>query len=240
MRILAVVPARGGSKGIARKNIIPLAGQPMIAYTLSAAQTANSIDRLVVSTDDDDISAVCLSFGVEVLMRPAELADDHAETRAVLLHVVETLAKEGYAPDAVMTLQPTSPLRTAIHIDEAVAVFEADPLADSLVSCVRVPHNYHPNSIMRLNDEGYLEPFSNVPFPTRRQDKEPVYARNGAAIYITRTARLDEYIFGGRLLRYMMGNDSSIDIDTVDDLLEAEKRFSKKSKLLFRCRWEYI
>jgi CMP-N,N'-diacetyllegionaminic acid synthase len=223
MRILAVVPARGGSKGIPRKNITLVAGRPLIAYTLAAAQTAQCLDRVVVSTDDAEIAAVSHALGAEVLMRPAELADDHATTRAVLLHVVEALAATGYRPDAVMTLQPTSPLRTATHVDEAAGLFMADPQADSLVSCLSVPHIFHPTSVMRQTPDGYLEPFFLGTQPTRRQDKEPVFARNGAAIYITRTIRLHEYIFGGRLLPYMMAPSDSIDIDQSEDLLAAER-----------------
>ena len=224
MKVIAVVPARGGSRGIPHKNIAPLAGQPLIAYTLAAAKAAQSLDRVVVSTDDADIAEVCRSLGAEVLMRPSELADDRATTHAVLLHVVEALAADGYHPDAVMTLQPTSPLRTARHIDEAAAMFAANPEADSLVSCVPVPHVYHPFSAMRLKKDGCLEPFVDAPQPTRRQDKEPAYARNGAAVYITRTERLADYIFGGRLIPYLMSAEDSIDIDCPDDLVVAERQ----------------
>lgn len=223
MRILAVVPARGGSKGIPRKNIAPLAGRPLVAYTLDAAQAAQSLERVVVSTDDAEIATVCRGLGAEVLMRPAELADDHAKTRSVLLHALEVLAAEGYRPDVVMTLQPTSPLRTARHIDEAAALFSEDPLADSLVSCVAVPHIFHPFSVMRQTLGGYLVPFLDIEQPSRRQDKEVVVARNGAAIYITRTEHLTEYIFGGRLIPYMMSDSVSIDIDRPEDMWAAEK-----------------
>jgi CMP-N,N'-diacetyllegionaminic acid synthase len=224
MRILAVVPARGGSKGIPLKNIAPLAGRPLIAYTLAAAQAAQSIERVVVSTDNAEIAKVCRDLGSEVLIRPAELANDHATTRAVLLHVLETLAAGDYHPDAVMTLQPTSPLRTASHIDESAATFAADSQADSLVSCVPVPHLHHPYSVMRRTGDGYLEPFVDAPQPTRRQDKEPAFARNGAAIYITRTSKLSEYIYGGRLIPYIMDDEVSLDIDAPEDLVEAERR----------------
>ena len=99
-----------------------------------------------------------------------------------------------------MTLQPTSPLRSAGHIDAAAELFESDVAADSLVSCIEVPHIFHPCSVMRKGDDGYLRPFfDSETSPTRRQDKELVFARNGAAIYITRAGRLREYIFGGRL-----------------------------------------
>jgi CMP-N-acetylneuraminic acid synthetase len=223
VRLLAIIPARGGSKGIPRKNIHPLCGRPLIAYSIDAARASRAIDRTVVSTDDDEIAAISRGFGAEVRVRPAGLAADDTPTRAVLAHVVAELAGEAYRPGAVVTLQPTSPLRTAQHIDAAAALFESDPRADSLVSCIEVPHVFHPLSVMRRTADGYLEPFFSVPQPHRRQDKETVFARNGAAIYITRTPRIAEYVFGGRLIPFLMDADSSVDIDTLDDLALAER-----------------
>ncbi len=172
MRLLAIIPARGGSKGIPRKNIRLLCGRPLIAYSISAAQEARSVERIIVSTDDEEIAEISQRLGAEVRLRPAELATDDAPTRPVLAHVVAELAKQSYVPDAVLTLQPTSPLRAARHIDDAAALFAADPSADSLVSCIEVPHIFHPLSVMRRNSEGYLEPFFSTPQPHRRQDKQ--------------------------------------------------------------------
>lgn len=229
MRILAVIPARGGSKSIPRKNIRDLAGLPLIAYSIRAGQAAAAVDRLVVSTEDAEIAAVSRRFGAEVIERPDVLAQDDTPTRPVIEHAVDALAKAGYErPDAVLTLQPTSPLRTARHIDEAVAIFEADPSADSLVSCVPVPHIFHPNSVMKRAEDGSLVPYLPGETITRRQEKEPVFARNGAVIYITRTDRLRNFIFGGRLLSYEMSMEDSIDIDDEDDWRRAEKRLSER------------
>jgi CMP-N,N'-diacetyllegionaminic acid synthase len=223
MRLLAIIPARGGSKGIPRKNIYPLCGRPLIAYSIDAARKSRVVDRTIVSTDDADIADISRKLGAEVRMRPAFLSQDDTPTRAVLEHVVGELVAESSVPDAVLTLQPTSPLRTVRHIDEAAALFASDPLADSLVSCIEVPHIFHPLSVMRRTAEGYLEPFLPAPQPHRRQDKQTVLARNGAAIYITRTACLAQYVFGGRLVPYVMDADSSIDIDTLEDLGVAER-----------------
>ena len=223
MRLLAIIPARGGSKGVPRKNIRLLAGQPLIAYSIAAGQGAASVDRVVVSTDDAEIAEVSRTLGAEVRIRPAALAEDHTPTRDVLEDVTRELATEDYRPDAVLTLQPTSPLRLPRHIDEAAAMFEADPQADSLVSCIYVPHIFHPRSVMCRDENGYLKPFLDTFQPTRRQDKEPVFARNGAAIYITRTNKLRDYVFGGNLLGFMMDAESSIDIDTLDDFDAAER-----------------
>jgi len=222
VQLLAIIPARGGSKGIPRKNIRLLAGRPLIAYSIDAARQAQAVDRIIVSTDDAEIAEIGRGLGAEVRLRSGPLSQDDTPTRDVLNHVVAELKAEGYVPDAVLTLQPTSPLRTAAHIDEAAALFGADPKADSLVSCIEVPHVFHPLSVMRRNAEGYLEPFLPQQQPHRRQDKPRVFARNGAAIYITRTARLAEYVFGGRLVPYAMDAESSIDIDTLEDLQVAE------------------
>src|ERR1700754_4353235 len=118
MKLLAIIPARGGSKGVPRKNIRPLAGRPLIAYSIVAAQQSKAVDRLLVSTDDAEIADVSRTLGAEVHLRPAALAMDDTPTRDVLEWVVTELAAEGYGCDAVLTLQPTSPARTSKHIDE--------------------------------------------------------------------------------------------------------------------------
>lgn len=222
LRVLAIVPARGGSKGIPRKNLCVVAGNPLILWTIEAALASRLLDRVVVSTDDEEIAQVSRAAGVEVLMRPASLAADQTPTLPVLQHVVRQLEEdEAYRPDAVMTLQPTSPLRRASHIDEAIEMFSGDAGADSLVSVVQVPHQFHPLSVMRLGAEGYLENYLEQDrTPTRRQDKEMVFARNGAAIYITRTERLSDFVFGGRLLPLRMTAEDSLDVDEPRDLLE--------------------
>lgn len=222
MRLLAIIPARGGSKGVPRKNVRAVAGRPLIAYSIAAARQSRMLDRIVVSTEDAEIAAISRELGADVRLRPAALAQDDTPTRDVLHHVAAELESENYYSDAVVTLQPTSPLRTARHIDEAVALFTADQKADSLVSVVEVPHVFRPQSLMRPTEEGYLVPYLDGPVVTRRQDKAPVFARNGAAIYITRRSRLAEYVFGGRLIAYVMDAESSLDIDTVDDFVVAE------------------
>lgn len=223
MRVLGVIPARGGSKGIPRKNIRPLLGRPLIGYTLEAA-AASRLARTVVSTDDAEIAAVARSLGGEVIMRPPHLAEDSTPTLPVLQDVVAALARSGERFDAVVTLQPTSPLRTAAHIDEALRLFEAHTEADSLVSVVQVPHNMTPPSLMRLGPGGLLENYLEAGgTQLRRQDKPLLFARNGAAIYITRSACLDRFIFGGRLLGYRMSKRDSLDIDDMEDWEIAER-----------------
>lgn len=230
MKILAIIPARGGSKSVPRKNIRQLVGKPLIAWTIEAALAAPGLDRVVVSTEDEEIAAISREWGAEVpFMRRPELAKDNTATLAVLQDVIARMdTEEGYRPDAVMTLQPTSPLRTPQHIDEAIALFSADPNADSLVSCLQVPHIFHPRSVMKKDPSGYLRPYLDAPQPTRRQDKEVIFARNGAAIYITRTECLNRYVFGGNLLAYPMSEAFSLDIDSEADFALAEEIISRQ------------
>ena len=209
MKTLGIIPARGGSKGIPKKNIKLLNGKTLIAYTLEAA-LSSTIDRVVVSTDCQEIAQVAKQFGVEVIIRPSELAKDSTPTLPVLQHIVENI-NETF--DAVVTLQPTSPLRTAKHINEAIELFKNDDMADSLVSVIEVPHNYMPEKLMDIKGK-YLVGNSEA---KRRQEINKAYARNGAAIYITKASRLDEYIFGGNIFPYFMEKINSVDIDHMED-----------------------
>ncbi|SKB93676.1 acylneuraminate cytidylyltransferase family protein [Daejeonella lutea] len=230
MKFISIIPARGGSKGIPGKNIYPLFGKPLLGWTIEASLGSNFVHRTIVSTDDPEIASVALEFGAEVpILRPEELAEDDTPTMAVLQHVVQYLAvHEEWIPDAVITLQPTSPLRTSEDIDQAVQLFLSDPNADSLVSCIEVPHIFHPTSVMELNAEGYLKNFINGQQPTRRQDKAPVLARNGAAIYITRLNCIDKFVWGGKALAYLMNAERSVDIDNIEDLKTAEKYLARR------------
>lgn len=209
MKTLGIIPARGGSKGIPKKNIKLLNGKPLIAYTIEAA-LSSTIDRLVVSTDCQEIAQVAKQIGVEVIIRPSELAKDSTPTLPVLQHIVNNI-NETF--DAVVTLQPTSPLRVAKHINEAIEIFKNDDMADSLVSVIEVPHNYMPEKLMDIKGK-YLVGNSEA---KRRQEINKTYARNGAAIYITKAIRLDEYIFGGNILPYFMKKINSVDIDYIED-----------------------
>ena len=206
MKILGIIPARGGSKGIPRKNIKLLNGKPLIAYTIEAALASN-LDRVIVSTDCKEIAGISKEYGAEVIIRSFNLAEDTTPTLPVLQHVVSKLEVEF---DAVMTLQPTSPLRTSKHINEAIELFESDKEVDSLVE---VPHNYMPEKLMSF-DGKYLTGNREV---KRRQEISTMYARNGAAIYITKTEKLGEYIFGGKILPYFMSKIKSFDIDDMED-----------------------
>lgn len=217
MQALGVVPARGGSKGIPRKNLVMVGGRPLLAYTAAAAR-ASRLARVVLSTDDETIADAGRALGLEVpFMRPAALAADDAPMIPVLRHAVTEMAARGFAADVVVLLQPTSPLRRAEHIDGALDLLEQTG-ADTVVSVVEVPHQFSPASVMRLAD-GRLRPLAEGPVVTRRQDKPRVYARNGPAVLATRVAMLErESLYDGDCRPLVMGAEDSLDVDGPWDL----------------------
>lgn len=232
-RILGVITARGGSKGIPRKNIKLLAGKPLIAYTIEAAKEAGIFDRLIVSTDDSEIAEIGRQHGCEApFLRPQDLAQDTTPHLPVLQHAVSWLREqERYTPDYVMILQPTSPLRRAIHIREAVELLTRTG-ADSVVSVSQVPGHHNPHWQFRVAGDGMMSIFTGEPFGeivTRRQNLPPTYTRNGA-IYLFKTDLLFHperpNFYGARVVAYIMPLEASVNIDSMDDWHEAEKRIS--------------
>ncbi|HXE80912.1 MAG TPA: acylneuraminate cytidylyltransferase family protein [Vicinamibacterales bacterium] len=218
MNVLGVVPARGGSKGIPRKNLAILAGRPLLAYTADAARASCQLSRTVVSTDDPEIAEAARALGLEVpFVRPADLAADSTPMAPVLQHAVDTLAAGGFRADIVVLLQPTSPLRRAAHIDAAVDLLTSSG-ADTVVSVVEVPHQFNPVSVMRL-ENGRLVPFLSGPALLRRQDKPRVFARNGPAVLAVRVSVLERgSLYGDDVRPLMMAPEESVDIDTPADL----------------------
>jgi len=191
----------------------------MIAYTIDAA-LKSKIDEVIVSTDNKQIAKISEKFGIKIINRPADLSSDDTPSLQVIQHAVSSLKKEF---DFIVTLQPTSPLRNNTHIDEAIDLILNDNNADSLVSVVKVSHNMIPESIMKINDSGYLVDYLKQKTRiVRRQDKKHYFARNGAAIYITKFEKIQQYIFGGKIIPYFMKKIESIDIDSEDDLSIAE------------------
>ncbi|MHA1284530.1 MAG: acylneuraminate cytidylyltransferase family protein [Promethearchaeota archaeon] len=222
---LGIITARGGSKGIPRKNIKKLAGKPLIEYTFDAVKGSKLLDRCIVSSEDEEIIKFSLSKNIEVpFIRPKELAKDDTPSIDVLIHALNYLKKkENYIPDYVVTLQPTSPLRTSKDIDNSIRLILEDEQADSLVSGVEVPHRFNPYSLMQFKGK-YLEHYIKEIRIYRRQEKPKFYARNGAAIYITKYKTLIEErkIIGNKCLPYFMPRERSIDIDDMFDWRVAE------------------
>jgi CMP-N-acetylneuraminic acid synthetase len=220
MNILGLIPARGGSKAIPRKNIVDLAGKPLLAYTCLAALASRRLTRVILNTDDEEISAVGRRYGVEVpFLRPAILAGDNTPMLPVIQHTLSWLSQyAGFDTDIVVLLQPTSPFRTAAHIDAAVELL-LESEADTVVSVVAVPHNFNPVSVMQQDENGFLVPFISGEMILQRQRKPLVYARNGPALLGVRRAVLEAgNLYGDKVLPYEMGKAASIDIDEPQDL----------------------
>ncbi len=217
MALLGLIPARGGSRGVPRKNVREIAGKPLIAWTIEAALATPGIDRVVVTTDDEEIAAASRAAGAEIpFLRPPELAADQTPGIAPVFHALDALP--GF--DQVLLLQPTSPLRDASDIAALLAMArEAD--AHSVVS-VTEP-DCHPAWMYRLGERGDLLPFGGDDAAARRQDLPPVYALNGA-IYFARVDWLRDTggFVGDGTLGYVMEPEHSIDIDTPLDWRIAE------------------
>lgn len=215
-RFLGVITARGGSKGIPRKNIKKLAGKPLIEYTFKAVKQSRYLDRCIVSSDSKEIIEYSKSNNIEApFVRPQELSTDNTKSIDVIIHAVNFLKKkENYIPDYIVILQPTSPLRTAKDIDQSIELILDDPKADSLVSVIKVPHNFNPYSIMEFNGN-YLSSFIKGKTLMNRHLKPTFFARNGAAIYISTYDLIvkEKKIIGENCLPYFMPLEKSIDID---------------------------
>ena len=222
MRFLGIIPARGGSKSIPWKNIVELKGKPLISYTIEAALTSK-LDKVIVSTDAEKIAKVARDYNAIVMRRPDELARDDTPTLPVLQHVVESL-DENF--NFLVTLQPTSPFRTAKHINEALELLINNPTADTLVSVIEIPHKLVPSSLMKL-DNGFLKQYINQEeIILRRQDKPKLYARNGPAILIMNIKNLlSGKLYNSKIVPYFMNSINSVDIDNNEDLLIAEHLF---------------
>ncbi|MDX9752640.1 MAG: acylneuraminate cytidylyltransferase family protein [bacterium] len=224
---LAIIPARGGSKGLPRKNVRLLGGIPLIAYTIRAALHSR-VERVIVSTDDEEIASVARQAGAEVpFLRPADYSTDQATSLSVLLHALDFMeTKLGYHPRHILFLQPTSPFRTAHHVDEALDRYLSIGTA-SLISVTEV-QEFHPYFMFRIQPDGMMKPLIELEQrPLRRQDLPPFYRINGA-IYIScreyyHNLPADAAIFDwNHIAAYPMDAPSSVDINDYLDFQKAE------------------
>ena len=220
MRTLGIIPARGGSKGVVRKNLRLVAGWPLIRYTIEAAKQSRTLTHFVTTTDDPEIATVAEAAGSPVLSRPVALAGDETPMILVVQHALNTLELTLGRCDAVIVLQPTAPLRTAEDIDVALELL-ATTGADSVVSVYQVG-DHHPARMYRLVEER-LVPYESEPPERIRQGLPALYHRNGA-IYACRRRLIDEAqtLIGRDVRPYLMPRDRSLNIDDEFDLLTAE------------------
>jgi CMP-N,N'-diacetyllegionaminic acid synthase len=225
MRVLAIIPARGGSKGIPRKNIRLLAGKPLLQYTAEAALSAESLTRVILSTEDQETAEVGRKCGLEVpFLRPSELAQDDTPTLPVVQYTLRILEETGEKYDAVCLLQPTSPFRTAKSIDECIDLL-VRVRADCVLTVLSVPQKYNPHWVYFENHDGFLELSTGEPTPIpRRQLLPPAFHREGS-IYVARRDVVMEKnsLYGERVAGYAVASPSSINLDSLEDWEEAER-----------------
>ena len=218
MKVIAIIPARGGSKGIPRKNLVNFSGKPLIQWSIDVALKSTYITDVVVSSDDDEILNVAqANEGVLAIKRPIKLAQDNTKTAPVLTHVLESLKEVKY--DYLILLQPTSPLRTAEDIDLA---FEKllNSKATSLISVCELEH--HPYKSFKLDEKGYLQGIINNDYPFYPRQSLPKTYRANGAIYIIKVNDFikDETLFTNKATHFEMSVEASLDIDTIKDLRE--------------------
>lgn len=230
-KVLALIPARGGSKGIPHKNIIPVNGKPLIAYTIEAAKGCSFIDRVLVSTDDPRIQEVALEYGADApFLRPAALSQDDTKSIDVVLHAIDYCKNEEGDPyDIVVLLQPTSPLRDSNDISGALSLF-AKTGCDSL--CSVTPLREHPLLSRSMNEEtGLLFPLLKHQSTVRRQDMPPYYHVDGA-IYINYCNDLrEDTSLNDNDCGYPLERSHSVDVDDMDDLNYAEFLLKRREEL---------
>jgi CMP-N-acetylneuraminic acid synthetase len=232
MKILAIIPARGGSKGIPGKNTKLLNGKPLMSYTSEIALQSHYLTEVIVSTEDKQIVEVAERLGIKVpFVRPMALAEDHTPTLDVIIHALQWFKKQTIFFDAVCLLQVTSPFRTVDFLDKAIVKF-IESGCDSLVSVQKVPHEYNPHWTFEANAEGSLKiATGEAEIISRRQDLPPAYHRDGS-IYITKTeVLLNGHSLYGKSTTFIESEpDFYVNIDTMKDWEKAEEMIQKKVK----------
>ena len=222
--VLAIVPARGGSRGVPGKNVRPLAGRTLLDYAAESARQSTVLDRAVLTTDSEEVAAAGRAAGLYVLpLRPASLAADDTPMLPVVWHAIEQVMREGFVPELVVLLQPTSPLRRPEHVSDAVRLLR-DTGADSVVTVVEVPRHLSPDYVMRI-DRGVLRPFlPEGARVTRRQDARPAFSRDGT-VYAFRRDTIERHgsIYGEDCRPLVIAEDESLSIDTPRDWADAER-----------------
>lgn len=228
--VLAIIPARGGSKALPGKNLLPLAGQSLVARAAAVARESGVVDRVILSTDSPEIADEGRRAGIEVpFMRPPALAGDDTPMLSVVLHAVEALEADGWMATIVLLLQPTSPLRRPAHVRTAVATLRESG-ADSVVSVVELPRHMSPDYVMRIAD-GELKPFlPEGERVTRRQDARAAYVRDGT-VYAFWRHTLERYgsVYGARCLPLIVPAEESITIDAPADWTMAERLLQRRA-----------
>lgn len=232
MRVLGVIPARGGSKGVPRKNIRMLNGRPLLSYTVEAALAATSLARVILSTDDHAIADLGRRLGVEVpFMRPASLATDVTPTLPVVQHALAYLEERGDRFDAVCILQPTTPLRRSRDIDCCVERLRTSG-ADAVVTIVPVPVECNPHWVYFIGADGAMRLSTGEKVPIPRRQALPAAVRREGSVYVVRRAAVMEHdtLFGDRLVGLMLDPAECVDINSDADWVRAEQMLRARDR----------
>lgn len=225
MKILAIIPARGGSKGIPAKNIKWLGDKPLIAYSIEQAIESKLLSKVIVSTDDEAIAVVAREYGAEVpFLRPQELATDTAASIDLIQHAIAFLELQGESYDGVCLLQPTAPFREKGFIDKTITAF-IEKKTDSLLSVLPVPHQFNPHWLFEADEKGCLKVATGEKeIIKRRQDLPPAFFRDGS-LYLTKTATIKQGSLYGESIGYILNNPQwYVNIDTIEDWNLAEQK----------------
>ena len=228
-RILGIITARGGSKGLPGKNIMPVLGKPLIVYTIEAALKSEFITKTIVSSDDDEILNISESNGAIPLKRPVEFAKDTSSSEDAIVHALTTLSSKGEEFDLLVLLQPTTPLRNSRDIDNALSIM-INNTAQGVISVFNI--GVKPFKSYYLNSKGYLQGVHNNESPNmRRQELPDAYLANGAiyACYVD-TFLNSNSLIPDRTIPYIMSQENSIDIDCVEDIKLVELFLNGKEK----------
>lgn len=225
MRVLGVITARGGSKGIPRKNLRELAGKPLLQYTAEAALASRLMNEVLLSTEDEELAQLGRRCGLQVpFVRPTQLAGDNIPSLPVVQHAVGWMEDQGYVYDAICLLQPTTPMRRANLIDECIELLQRQR-ADSVVTVLPVPEKYNPHWVFFSPSDGFLRLSTGALNPiARRQDLPAAFHRDGS-VYVTRrdVLMLQNSLFGTRVCGYELRPEESVNIDTFSDWQRAEE-----------------
>ncbi len=224
---LAIIPARGGSKRLPRKNILDLAGRPLLAWSIEAGLKSRYIDKVIVSSDDDEILNIAKMYKSETIKRPAELASDTSSSFDAIRHTIENSDRYDYT----VLLQPTSPLRTAEHIDEAIELLTSKN-ADAVISVTQTDHS--PLWSNTLPEDRSLSGFLRDGIVGKRSQDLPEYYRLNGAIYICKTDKLlkeESFFIKDNIYAYMMDRENSVDIDDMIDFKLAELLMNRENNV---------
>lgn len=222
MKVLSIIPARGGSKGVKDKNIRTLAGKPLIAYAIECAKDSKLVNEIVVSTESETIIEVVKPYNVKIINRPPDLAQDHSPIPPVMIHALQELEKQGQYYDLIILLQVTSPIRTGKDIDNVISMFIDDTNLEGVISVVEL-NDIHPARMYNIDSEKWMKVLIENGEDLRRQDLTPVFFRNGCIYAIRKGILIDKKtVMPKNKKAYIMPSSHLLNIDSERDVLIGE------------------